>query len=77
MRGSAPAAVGIVLYDDESLESINQWNPEKGAESVQEYYEKNFVSKEALSKENLENTSIKVCDTDADFSRRSNPKDHQ
>ena len=57
------------IFDDESLESINQWNPEKGAESVQEYYEKNFVSKEALSKENLENTSIKVCDTDAQYNK--------
>lgn len=57
------------IFDEESLESINQWNPERGAGSVQEYYDKYYTSEEALSKENLENTAVKVCDTDAQYNK--------
>lgn len=57
------------IFDEKSLESVNKWNPEQSAESVQEYYDKYYASKEALTKENLENTAIKVCDTDAQYNK--------
>jgi len=57
----------VSTFDEESLKDVKEWNPDRSAETVQEYYEKYYTSEEALSKENLESTAVKVCDTDGQY----------
>ena len=57
------------IFGEDDLESVNEWNPERGADTVEAYYEKTYTSEDALSRENLENTAVKVCDTDAQYNK--------
>ena len=57
------------IFGEDDLENVNRWNPEHGADSLEAYYEKSYKSEEALAKEGLESTTVKVCDTDALYNK--------
>lgn len=63
-------------FGDKELEEQNKWSEDEPVASVQEYYDKYYAVDEAkLKEQGVEHSVVKVCDTDADYTKYSGGKD--